>query len=205
MCSELGCFSPEAVAAGTDELQGTEGLKSLEIRDVKLLLHLYMQHSGASLIKMCTSMLNPPEALLLTALVMCWGCLITKQLFILPVHSSAGCFGASTRKGMPVLTEQGLCQPGDTQHLQLKPPCHAWARSVLILLPVILHLMKQRSSYLRRIRYLRRSEHRKVLKCVCTELTSAFLRAKLVTRIQLHKFTELQKFKVTPAKILGMK
>lgn len=89
MCSELGCFSPEAVAAGTDELQGTEGLKSLEIRDVKLLLHLYMQHSGASLIKMCTSMLNPPEALLLTALVMCWGCLITKQLFILPVHSSA--------------------------------------------------------------------------------------------------------------------
>lgn len=109
MCSELGCFSPEAVAAGTDELQGTEGLKSLEIRDVKLLLHLYMQHSGASLIKMCTSMLNPPEALLLTALVMCWGCLITKQLFILPVHSSAGCFGASTRKGMPVLKEQGLC------------------------------------------------------------------------------------------------
>lgn len=68
MCSELGCFSTEAVAAGIEELQGTEGLKSLEIRNVKLLLDLYTQHSGASLIKMCMSMLNPLEALLLTAL-----------------------------------------------------------------------------------------------------------------------------------------
>lgn len=120
---------------------------SPEIRDVKVLLRLHTEHSGAGLIQTRTTVLNPPEAPLVTALAMRWGCSITKGVFISPAHSSAGRFVASSRKGMPVTTGQGLCQLADTRRLHSQP-CRAATHSPVTLsspppLPVPPHPMRQ--------------------------------------------------------------
>lgn len=43
-----------------NKVQGPEDSSCLDFRDIKLLLHLHMQHSCAGLIKMCVITVNPP-------------------------------------------------------------------------------------------------------------------------------------------------
>lgn len=102
--SQKGLVQPEQ-----REVERTERW-SLKIRDVNVLLRLHTKHSGAGLIETRGTVLNPPKAPLGAVLAICWGCWMTKGVFIWPVHSSAGGFVAPSRKGMPVPKGQGLCQ-----------------------------------------------------------------------------------------------
>lgn len=102
--SRKGLVQPEQ-----REVERTERW-SLKIRDVNVLLRLHTKHSGAGLLETRGTVLNPPEAPLGAVLAMCWGCWMTKGVFIWPVRSSAGGFVAPSRKGMPVPKGQGLCQ-----------------------------------------------------------------------------------------------